>query len=221
MYDYHNDLRATHAASSPWWAWPFDLKPVWFYQDSFAGEHRRGDLRRAATSSPGGCRSRPWRFVAWQAYKRRSLALGLVFVAFVMQWLPWARIDRATFQYHYYAALPFLLIALAYFLAELRNGPSARTWALARLAAAVAILGPALMWLFKGPLCTFVRVTAVNPGSEACVATAPGQIVLTWRSRGPGRGAPRDRRAARRPVPPAPVATGPSTTPIAGSAGSP
>ena len=64
-------------------------------------------------------------FVAWQAYKRRSLALGLVFVAFACQWLPWARIDRATFQYHYYAALPFLLIALAYFLAELRNGPSA------------------------------------------------------------------------------------------------
>ena len=76
-------------------------------------------------------------FVAWQAFKRRSLALGLVFVAFAFQWMPWARIDRATFQYHYYAALPFLLIALAYFIAELRNGPSARTWVLARVAAAV------------------------------------------------------------------------------------
>ena len=123
-------------------------------------------------------------FVAWQAFARRSLALGLVFVAFAFQWMPWARIDRATFQYHYYAAIPFLLIALAYFIAELRNGPSTRTWALARMAAAFAILGPALMWLFKGPLCAFVRVTAVNPGSEACVATAPGQIVLTWRSAG-------------------------------------
>jgi hypothetical protein len=30
MYNYHNDLRASHAASSPWWAWPMDLKPVWF-----------------------------------------------------------------------------------------------------------------------------------------------------------------------------------------------
>ena len=28
MYNYHNTLSAAHAASSPWWAWPFDLKPV-------------------------------------------------------------------------------------------------------------------------------------------------------------------------------------------------
>ena len=38
MYEYHNNLRAAHAASSPWWAWPFDLKPVWFYQGGFAGD---------------------------------------------------------------------------------------------------------------------------------------------------------------------------------------
>ena len=37
MYDYHNTLRAGHAASSPWWAWLLDLKPVWFYQHGFAG----------------------------------------------------------------------------------------------------------------------------------------------------------------------------------------
>ena len=183
MYDYHNGLRATHAASSPYWAWPFDLKPVWFYQDSFdagtaAAIYDAGNLVAWWLSIPAIA------FVAWQAFKRRSLGLGLVFVAFAFQWMPWARIDRATFQYHYYAAVPFLLIALAYFLAELRHGPSARTWALARVSAAMAVLGPALLWLLKGPLCTFVRVEAVNPGSQACVATAPGQIVLTWRSAG-------------------------------------
>ena len=37
MYDYHNSLTAPHAASSPWWAWLFDFKPVWFYQEGFAG----------------------------------------------------------------------------------------------------------------------------------------------------------------------------------------
>ncbi|MEO8230391.1 MAG: phospholipid carrier-dependent glycosyltransferase, partial [Chloroflexota bacterium] len=183
MYDYHNGLRATHAASSPYWAWPLDLKPVWFYQDSFdagtAGAiYDAGNLVAWWLSIPALA------FVAWQAFKRRSLGLGLVFVAFAFQWMPWTRIDRATFQYHYYAAVPFVLIALAYFLAELRNGPSARTWALARLSAALAVLGPALLWLLKGPLCAFVRVEAVNPGSQACVATAPGQIVLTWRSAG-------------------------------------
>ncbi len=183
MYDYHNGLRATHAASSPFWAWPLDLKPVWFYQDSFgsgtaAAIYDAGNVIAWWLSIPAMA------FVAWQAFRRRSLALGLVFVAFAFQWMPWARIDRATFQYHYYTALPFLLVALAYFLAELWNGASARTWALARLAAAATLLGPALLWLFKGPLCAYARVEAVNPGSQACVATAPGQIVLTARVAG-------------------------------------
>ena len=37
MYGYHNGLTAPHPASSPWWAWPLDLKPVWFYQEGLAG----------------------------------------------------------------------------------------------------------------------------------------------------------------------------------------
>ena len=36
MSRYRDNLTAPHAASSPWWAWPLNLKPVWFYQGSFA-----------------------------------------------------------------------------------------------------------------------------------------------------------------------------------------
>ena len=184
MYDYHNKLRATHAASSPWWAWPLDLKPVWFYQDSFAGDtsasiYDAGNLVAWWLSIPAMA------FVAWQAFARRSLALGLVFVAFAFQWMPWARIDRATFQYHYYTALPFLLLALAYFLAELWHGPSTPDVAAGpdrgrgRDPRAGARCGCS-----RGHCARSSGSTAVNPGSEACVATAPGQIVLTWRSAG-------------------------------------
>ena len=42
------------------------------------------------------------------AYRRRSPALALIAVGFAAQWIPWARIDRAAFQYHYYTALPFV-----------------------------------------------------------------------------------------------------------------
>jgi len=89
------------------------------------------------------------------------------------------RIDRATFQYHYYTSLPFLVLALAYFLAELWHGASRHTWLLARVAAALAILGPALLWVFKGPLCGYVRVEAANPGSGACVDSTPGDLLIT------------------------------------------
>jgi 4-amino-4-deoxy-L-arabinose transferase-like glycosyltransferase len=174
MYDYHDTLRAAHAASSPWWAWPFDLKPVWFYSGSFASQ-------TAAAVYDTGSLVVFWLgvvamvFVVWQAWVRRSPALALVVIAFAWQWLPWARIDRATFQYHYYTALPFVAIALGYLAAELWHGPSRRTWLGIRLAAGLAIVAPAVMWLLRGPLCTVVGVERARPGSEVCAAS-PGAL---------------------------------------------
>jgi hypothetical protein len=91
--------------------------------------------------------------------------------------VPWARIDRAAFQYHYYTALPFVVLALAYFVAELWHGASRWTWLLARVVAAVAITGPAIMWVLSRPLCGFVGVLSVYPGSQACPALIPNLVV--------------------------------------------
>jgi hypothetical protein len=180
MYNYHNTLSAAHAASSPWWAWPFDLKPVWFYQQSFAAG-TAGAIYDAGNLVIWWLGVPAMAFCAWQALRRRSLGLGLVTIAFACQWIAWARIDRAAFQYHYYTSLPFVVIALAYLIAEVWHGASARTWLLAKLAAAGAIVAPAAMWLFHRPLCGFVRVTAVNPGSQACPTVIP-DFVLTARA---------------------------------------
>jgi hypothetical protein len=119
-------------------------------------------------------------FAAWQAWTRRSLGLALVVIGFAFQYLTWARIDRATFQYHYFTSLPFVVLGVAYFVAELWHGPSRATWLLARVAAATAVVAPALLWVGKGPLCRFVRVEDVNPGSLACVGN-PGDLVVTAR----------------------------------------
>ena len=168
MYNYHNDLRSAHPAASPWWAWPLDLKPVWFENANYAGD-------TATMIYDGGNPALWWLavfgmgFIAWQAFKRRSLGLTLIAMAFFWQWLSWARIDRAAFQYHFYTALPFFLVALAYFLAELWHGPSRRTWLLARVAAAAALLFPAVAWLLKYPLCGLARVgTSDYFGNVAC-----------------------------------------------------
>ena len=177
MYGYHNGLTAAHPASSPWWAWPMNLKPVWFYQEGLAAGtsaaiYDAGSLVIWWLGIPALA------FVSWMAFKRRSLALALIAIGFAAQWIPWARIDRAAFQYHYYTALPFVAMALAYFVAELWHGASRRTWALARIAAAVAIVAPAAMWLLHRPLCAFVGVESVNKGSQACPAVIP-EFVLT------------------------------------------
>ena len=112
------------------------------------------------------------------AWKRRSLPLTAVVIAIAALWLPWARIDRATFQYHIFTTLPFAFLALAYFLAELWHGPSARTWALARVAAAIAVIAPPLLWLLRLPLCGIARTEEVNSGTEVC-ANLSRELALT------------------------------------------
>jgi len=109
-------------------------------------------------------------FSAWAAWRRRSLALAMVVVMWAALWLPWVRIDRATFQYHIYASLPFLVLALSYFLAELWHGPSVRTWFLARAAAALAILAVPLLWLLRTPLCILSGTAVAHPDGVACAS---------------------------------------------------
>jgi hypothetical protein len=117
MFGYHFGLQAGHAASSPWWSWPLDLKPVWFYGHDF-------DDRSIGVIYNGGNPILFWAGVpaiAWcglQAWRRRSLALVLLVVAFVFQFLPWTRIERATFHYHYFTALLFAMVAVAYVVDE-------------------------------------------------------------------------------------------------------
>ncbi len=177
MYNYHNSLTAAHAASSPWWAWPLNLKPVWFYQGGFADS-------TAASIYDAGNMVIWWLgipamvFVAYQAFRRQSLGLALILIGFLAQWVSWARIDRAAFEYHYYTSLPFVVMALAYFIGELWHGASRRTWLLARASAAVAVMGPVILWVLRQPLCTLANVNGVNPGSQACNGN-PGNLVVT------------------------------------------
>ncbi len=119
MFSYHFGLQAGHPSSSPWWSWPLDLKPVWFYGHSFP------DARQNAVIYNGGNPILFWAgipallYCAVQAWRRRSLALVLLVAAFAFQFLPWTRIERATFHYHYFTAVLFAMIAVAYALDDL------------------------------------------------------------------------------------------------------
>jgi 4-amino-4-deoxy-L-arabinose transferase-like glycosyltransferase len=134
MFGYHFGLQAGHVASSPWWSWPLDLKPVFFYTHDF-------DNRTTGVIYNGGNPILFWAGVpalAWcavQAWRRRSPALVLLVAAFAFQFLPWTRIERATFQYHYLSALPFAMVAVAYVVDEMLQ-----TWSYRPLAIAFLVL---------------------------------------------------------------------------------
>ena len=76
--------------------------------------------------------------------------------------------------------MPFIIIAVAYLLAELWHGASSRTWLLARVSAAVAVMGPGIMWTLKGPLCALVDVNRAYKDSPACIGE-PANLLITDR----------------------------------------
>ena len=152
MYRYHDELRATHPASSPWWAWMLDLKPVWMYLGDMAGG-LTGNIFDAANplilwSSIGGLV-----FTGVTAWRRRDAAFALVVVMFLSRRPPWARIDRATFQYHLTGSLPFALLALAVLMSTMWHRSSDLALAVGRATIVGISFLPAALWLLVGPLC--------------------------------------------------------------------
>ncbi|HSK94120.1 MAG TPA: hypothetical protein VLA76_08705, partial [Candidatus Angelobacter sp.] len=145
MFGYHFNLTAGHASSSPWWSWPLALKPTWFHSaGTFDGD-------RLAVIYNGGNPLLFWAGIpalvaaSVLAWKRRSAALVLIVAAFAFQFVPWIRIERATFAYHYLTAVMFAMIAVAYVVDELLRRPAWRqvaVGALALVAVAAVLIYP-------------------------------------------------------------------------------
>ena len=181
MYRYHDTLRVAHAASSPWWAWPLDLKPVWFFQSSYTAG---GGSLTAAVYDGGNALSRVLSIggALWlgaEAWRRRSWGLASVLIFGLALWLPWARIDRAAFQYHYYPTSQIALIGLALLLADLRAG-SQRAAHILRIGGACAVLAAPVLWMATGALCALAGVSSVYPESQVCLSGGfgtPGPLV--------------------------------------------
>jgi len=180
MYRYHDTLRVAHAASSPWWAWPLDLKPVWFSQESYGAlgawtgaVYDGGNV----VSRVLGVAGTVW--IALQAWRQRSIGLASVLILYFALWLPWARIDRAAFQYHYFPSSQFALISLALLLADLRRG-DALAARLTRIGLGALLIAAPLLWSLTGVLCSLAGVLDVYAESQVCTAggfATPGPII--------------------------------------------
>src|SRR5207245_8805340 len=114
-----------HCAGSPWWAWPVDLKPVyWYFGQSSGGAN--GYIYNAGNPILFWAALPAAALVGGLAFRLRSASLALVTLAMLTQYLAWVPISRVLFFYHFFTALPFYLLCLAIVLALLwerrRNG---------------------------------------------------------------------------------------------------
>ena len=118
MFTYHSGLVATHPYASRWWQWLLDLRPILYYLSYGDGTVSTIGAFVNPLLCWGGLLALP--VLAYRAAKRDRTALFLL-VGYLAQVLPWVFISRLTFEYHYFAATLFLVLALGYVFDRLRQ----------------------------------------------------------------------------------------------------
>jgi predicted membrane-bound dolichyl-phosphate-mannose-protein mannosyltransferase/Gpi18-like mannosyltransferase len=118
MFWYHSSLTAPHCAGSPWWSWPLDLKPVyWYFGQSTGGTngyiYDAGNIVLYWAALPAAA------LTVALAIRTRSWSLGVLSLAMLTQYIAWIPISRVLFFYHFFTVLPFYLLCLAAVLAVL------------------------------------------------------------------------------------------------------
>jgi dolichyl-phosphate-mannose--protein O-mannosyl transferase len=160
MFEYHDQLKATHPYQSSWWQWPLDLRPIAYYWK---------DLRTgAAANDPNACcvaevESLPNPLILWfgllcvplvaiLAWFEKNKGYALLVLAYVLQWLPWAKSPRITFAYHFYVDIPLIVLCNVIILQRLWNwqfGHSeGRLYARIAVGAYVAAVVLAFVWFY-------------------------------------------------------------------------
>ena len=122
MYSYHSGLNATHPYQSMWYQWPFTVKPMWYYFTSYENGSVISTLTASGNpavwwvSSVGAL---ALLFLRVTNRIKPDRALQILCVGVLANYLPWVLVTRCTFIYHFFATVPFLILATVYALQKL------------------------------------------------------------------------------------------------------
>ena len=169
MFDYHKNLVAEHYFASPWYEWPLIVKPMWYYNADFKGAGMASSILAFGNPAVWWTGLAGILFVLVYSVCRNALpalrvipgrededdrAMPVIAVGFLSAYLPWVLVSRLTFIYHYFASVPWIIIATALGLKYLARHSKRLSYALA------AVLSVAAIALFIGfyPLASGVEV---------------------------------------------------------------
>ena len=171
MYTYHSTLVATHPYQSSWYQWPFTNVPMWYYYSGAGG--------KISTLSASGNPAVWWvcSIGAAALYALRALrrvkpdrALLLIGVGILANFLPWVLVPRCTFIYHFFATVPFIILATVYLVGLLeKKSPALHTakWVWLGLAVLLFIL------LYPG-----ISGLSVSAGWAKILKSLPGGKIM-------------------------------------------
>lgn len=119
MFSYHSAVSAEHPYSSRWWQWLINERPILYYLKYFDDGTRSSF---GAFLNPVLCWGGLAALVICAVYavKRRDNTSAFIVIGYLAQLLPWVFITRTTFEYHYFPASVFLVLAICRVLALIR-----------------------------------------------------------------------------------------------------
>jgi len=155
MFDYHANLVAEHYFASPWYEWPLIVKPMWYYQADFKGAGMASSILSFGNPAVWWTGLAGIVFVLLYSLYRNALpalgvipgredeqdrAMPVICVGFLSAYLPWVLVSRLTFIYHYFASVPWIIIATALGLKYLERRNRKAAWILAAVLAAASVV---------------------------------------------------------------------------------
>lgn len=123
MFSYHSQLIAEHYFASPWYEWPLVIRNIWYFSSDRA--NLAGDVATIV------CLGNPitwWLGLAATAatavsfVRKQKLSGFVVLTGYAAVMVPWMLVERLTFVYHYFTAVPFIVIAIALVLKYFADG---------------------------------------------------------------------------------------------------
>jgi dolichyl-phosphate-mannose--protein O-mannosyl transferase len=115
MYDYHSKLTATHAFSSPAISWPIVLRPLWAFINSesyaYGLVNSINFLGNPAIWWTGLIAMIA--LLVWSIYSFKTVPMFIT-VGFLTNYMVWVLVPRIAFIYHYFASVPFIILAICY-----------------------------------------------------------------------------------------------------------
>lgn len=125
MFNYHSGVNSTHPYSSRWWQWVLNIRPILYYLEYYPFDMKSSI---GAFVNPMLC----WGGLAamlcmiYLTFFRRDRKAEFILIGYLAQLVPWMFISRITFEYHYFPATVFLLLALGHVFDTVRR--SHREW---------------------------------------------------------------------------------------------
>ncbi len=122
MFNYHKGVFDSHPFESSWWQWPLDIRNIWYYVSDSMPEGWVSSI--SALGNPAvwwtGLVCLIWVAVrVAKGYGKRDPRLWWVLIGFGANYLPWVLVPRVTFVYHYFASVPFIILATVLFFEDL------------------------------------------------------------------------------------------------------